>query len=701
MELPQVGVLLSSYRTGELTLADLIAQLEQLLTERRTTMAPLLAALEIEHARAPLAPNTFKVLMQRVRTMDDRTLLRVPSSLSATAEDPRTELLQGGSLPTSPATNDTEADLSVVAPAPGSLLAGRFGLSDLLGQGGMSQVYKAVDMRKVEAGASDPHVAVKVLTVAFDDYTDAMALLQRETDNLRALTHPNIVRVIDCDRDGATVFMTLEYLQGKSLGEILRTPGFAGLLREDAGRIIEAIASALDYAHEHNVVHGDLKPGNVMITENGSAKVIDFGIARLIAQPVSALVRRTSNRSDAITGLTPAYASPEMLQGEPPDPRDDVYGLACMAWEMLTGGHPFERNVATLARDRSMQLQITDRLTRREYRALQHALAFERAQRTPTVRAFIDELTGRRARHRMRVAAASGAAVLLAIGAVIGVRELTVARIAAPVAAPSSTALPPGTVFRDCPTCPLMTVLPAGSFNRRLEPQVSRAEVIGMPFAIAQHEVTVGEFAEFVAATQPELQGCEIYDGEWKLAVDVNWMNAAPAQTALHPVTCVSWEDASAYARWLSQRTQQHYRLPKATEWEYAALGRFDDARPWRDDTDACIYGNVADRTAATRYPGWTVHACSDEYAQAAPVGSFAANAYGLHDLFGNVFEWLDDCSLQSPDAGAKPECIEHESRGGSWFTEPQFVRASYRNSFPSTHRSTSIGLRVVREIRP
>jgi formylglycine-generating enzyme required for sulfatase activity len=697
MELPQLAVLLSSYRTGELTLAGLIAQLEQLLTERRTAVAPLIAALEIEHARAPLAPNTFKALMQRVRTMDDRTLLRVPPSLSANADDPRTELLRSDPLPTAPATTDT--NLSVVAP--GSLLAGRFGLSDLLGQGGMSQVYKAIDMRKVEAGAADPHVAVKVLTVAFDDYTDAMALLQRETDNLRALTHPNIVRVIDCDRDGATVFMTLEYLQGKTLNEILRTPAFAGLLHEDATRIIADIASALDYAHEHNVIHGDLKPGNVMITENGAAKVIDFGIARLIAQPVSALVRRTSTRSDAITGLTPAYASPEMLQGEPPDPRDDVYGLACMAWEMLTGTHPFERNIATLARARGMHLPATDKLTRREYRALHHALAFERTKRTPTVRAFIDELTGQRARYRMRVAAAITAAVLVAVGAVIGVRELTVARIEAPVATSSVPALPPGTVFRDCPTCPLMTVLPAGSFNQRIESQVSRAEVIGLPFAIAQHEVSVGEFAEFVAATQLEPQGCEIYDGEWKLAPDVNWMNAAPAQTALHPATCVSWDDATAYVSWLSQRTQQRYRLPNATQWQYAALGRFDAVRPWRDDADACTYGNVADRTAATRYPGWTVHSCSDEYAQAAPVGSFAANAYGLHDLFGNVFEWLDDCSLEAADATAKRECVEHESRGGSWFTEPQFVRTSYRNSFPSTYRSTSIGFRIVREIRP
>lgn len=230
------------------------------------------------------------------------------------------------------------------------MLAGRFGLVDLLGEGGMSRVYKAVDMRKVEAGADDPHVAVKVLTIAFDDYTDAVALLHRELDNLRDLTHPNIVRVIDFDRDGATVFMTMELLRGRTLAEILRTPHFEGVTRAEALPIIENIANALQFAHERRLVHGDLKPGNVMITETGAAKVIDFGIARAVAQPISKLARRPPRRS-SVSGLTPAYASPEMLEDKAPDPRDDVYALACMAWEIMTGRHPFDRIQATLARD--------------------------------------------------------------------------------------------------------------------------------------------------------------------------------------------------------------------------------------------------------------------------------------------------------------------------------------------------------------
>ena len=110
-----------------------------------------------------------------------------------------------------------------------SVLAGRFKLVQLIGEGGMSRVYKAVDLRKVEAGTDDPHVAVKVLNIPFENVNDAMALLHREMRHLQDLVHPNIVRVFDCDRDGDTVFMTMEYLAGSTLTRKVRAPSFAGV----------------------------------------------------------------------------------------------------------------------------------------------------------------------------------------------------------------------------------------------------------------------------------------------------------------------------------------------------------------------------------------------------------------------------------------------------------------------------------------
>ena len=259
-----------------------------------------------------------------------------------------------------------------------------------------------------------------------------------------------------------------------------------------------------------------------------------------------------------------------------------------------------------------------------------------------------------------------------------------------------------------------MIVLPPGQFvqgSPAATPDVQpfetpqRSVTIAHAFAASQHEVTVGEFAEFVKAARRELSGCTAYDGDWTLNAAVSWKNAVEGQTALHPVSCVSWQDARAYADWLSERTGQTYRLPSASEWEYAARAGVAAARPWTESPAACAEANVADQTALQRYPGWTTHACVDTYVQSAPVGSFAANAFGLHDMLGNVFEWVEDCwhddyrgAPVDGSARIDSECSQREARGGSWFTTPAYVRLAYRNRFDASYRATSVGFRVVRE---
>src|SRR6202043_3820034 len=110
-----------------------------------------------------------------------------------------------------------------------------------IGEGGMSTVYKAIDLRKVEARAAETHVAVKLLTVPLSDFTESLALLQREAHKLQTLPHPNIVRVIDCDRDGRTVFMTMEYLPGRSLQRILRTSDPGGMAPAAALELLASV----------------------------------------------------------------------------------------------------------------------------------------------------------------------------------------------------------------------------------------------------------------------------------------------------------------------------------------------------------------------------------------------------------------------------------------------------------------------------
>ena len=172
-------------------------------------------------------------------------------------------------------------------------------------------------------------------------------------------------------------------------------------------------------------------------------------------------------------------------------------------------------------------------------------------------------------------------------------------------------------------------------------------------------------------------------------------------------MTCVSWDDAQAYARWLSGKTGHQYRLPSASEWEYAARSGGEAALPWgANAAAACANANVADTSAAQRYPGWTVFACNDGYVYTAPVGSFKANSFGLNDMLGNVFQWTEDCwradYVGAPIDGSAAnagDCSEHELRGGSWFSTPAYVRANYRNHFAAGYRTSSVGIRLVKDI--
>ena len=273
-----------------------------------------------------------------------------------------------------------------------------------------------------------------------------------------------------------------------------------------------------------------------------------------------------------------------------------------------------------------------------------------------------------------------------------------------------------GATLRDCAVCPRMTVLPAGRFKQgsayddaRALPaeRPQRVVLIRHPFALSSNEVTVEEFGAFVAATGRDVQGCDVYDTGWRRQAAASWREPGFAQRSDHPVTCVSWNDALAYAQWLSTKSGVRYRLPSSSEWEYAARAGGDAPQPWNAaGTDACEYANLADRSASRRYPGWKVFACKDGYVNTAPVGSFKANAFGLHDLLGNVFEWTQDCwhddYVKAPIDGAAREdgdCSQHEARGGSWFSSPAYVRDAYRNHFAADDRNTHLGIRVARDL--
>jgi formylglycine-generating enzyme required for sulfatase activity len=326
---------------------------------------------------------------------------------------------------------------------------------------------------------------------------------------------------------------------------------------------------------------------------------------------------------------------------------------------------------------------------------------------------------GRSAGAVARVAAVAAAIAVLAAVVWIIVHH---APVHSPVSenVPAVSAMPakPGTVIRDCPTCPALTVVPKGRFKQGSDraggisasfEKPPHWVLIGRPFAISTNAVTVDEFRAFVAATGRDMRGCDTYDDKWRYRPEASWESPGFVQTGSHPVTCVSWDDAKAYAGWLSTTTGHQYRLPSAADWEYAARAGGEAVQPWSPDgSGACANANVADQRAARRYPGWTVFACDDGYVYTAPVGSFKANSFGLNDMLGNVFQWTDDCwhadyTGLPTDGSARTygDCSERELRGGSWFTAPDFVRASYRNHFRANYRASSVGIRLVRDIEP
>jgi peptidoglycan hydrolase-like protein with peptidoglycan-binding domain/predicted Ser/Thr protein kinase len=263
----------------------------------------------------------------------------------------------------------------------GDVLAHRFVIQEKLGSGGMGSVFKARDLRREEAQDRHPYVAVKTLNVDLLQREDSLKILQREARKAQSLSHPNIVRVYDFDRDGQIMFVTMELLEGSSLEATIRANGLSGTTPQKALPILEQMATALEFAHAEGIVHSDLKPANVIILNNGRVKVIDFGIARAVPTPGLLTVDRTTFDIRALGALTPAYASPEMIEGLDPDPRDDVFGFSCIAYELLTGTHPFGRTPALAARASNLRPKKPAQLSASQWRALQSGLELERSKR--------------------------------------------------------------------------------------------------------------------------------------------------------------------------------------------------------------------------------------------------------------------------------------------------------------------------------
>ena len=385
-----------------------------------------------------------------------------------------------------PRREETQSSDSVGEPKPGSVLRRRYRIEAVIGQGGMGTVFQVLDEFRLETPGTQ-RLAVKVLHPAVAKRAELLAELRRVFQSLQLLSHPNIIRVFDFDRDGALVFFTMELLTGAPLSRILQARRLIPLERAHALAVIRDVGAALSYAHTRGVVHGDLNLQNIFITGSGEVRVMSFGAshkARQIAQaadPEMTLPYSASN-----------YASCQVLEGERADARDDVFSLACIAYLLLSGAHPFPKRTAIEAREAKLRPRRPANLSGRQWQALRSALRWERENRPADVPRWLSDLdlggaarklapindlleppAAKEARSWLPLGVAAGAAALLfAVYWLVGHRDMlpsidSTASIRAPASpAPATRATAPP-VTAPPVTAPPVTAAPTNAPRRR------------------------------------------------------------------------------------------------------------------------------------------------------------------------------------------------------------------------------------------
>ena len=300
------------------------------------------------------------------------------------------------------------------------------------------------------------------------------------------------------------------------------------------------------------------------------------------------------------------------------------------------------------------------------------------------------------------------------------------------IAGAETVSLANGSIFRDCPDCPEIVVIPTGTFTMGSTPEETRhanlrediaprewpARRVTIPkaFGIGRFEISRAEYGRFVSASgHPDGDACITWNqatDKWEQVTGASWRKPGFPQDERHPVGCLDLADARAYVAWLSAATGQRYRIPTEAEWEYVARAGTTTLQSWGDSfDDVCLHANSSDLDRADAHGGLEAEPtrffdCRDGFVYTAPVGSYPANQFGLYDVIGNVWEWVEDCFYPTyQGAPADSSAWIHEGcdrlvvRGGGWFSRVWFVRPAGRSREGPEYRSMTLGLRVLREL--
>jgi serine/threonine protein kinase len=565
-----------------------------------------------------------------------------------------------------------------------------FEVLSLVGGGAMGTVYKARQLRL------NRFVAIKVLKCPSGEDDDFGLRFEREAQVMARLSHPHIVTIHDSGEVDRTAkgreklyFLLMEHIDGSDLSELVRS---GSLDTAQVFFLFAQICDALQYAHNEGIIHRDIKPANILVDKKGRVKVADFGLAKLLRGDETLAMGLTM--SGTVMG-TPHYMAPELWDASvAADHRADVYSLGVVLYEMLTGTRPvgtFPPASTVCKIDPCIDAVVARAMERDPARRFQQASEIDAAARRG------ETIPSRIRRPKVLAGAVMALVILLGVTAMAWgpwrsvegkgdtVAESPLRSGSAPLAAPADDHASPS---RDSPF--------ENSLGMKFVP------VSGTDLLFCIHETRWKDYNAYAAET-PEVH-------TWWMEQSHQGFSITD-QGETHPVWHVNWDDAQQFCRWLSRRENRTYRLPTDAEWSLAVgLGgrepRSGDDTPeslgWKSGATyswgttwppPAGSGNFCDQSRRLHFPSREptvsyLDGYDDGFPMTAPVMTFAPNEFGLYDMGGNVWEWVEDWMNKNHEARTQ--------RGAAWTDGGEAkLRSAFRMGMPPDMRYPYTGFRI------